>query len=576
MLPRAVLLGLLPIVAAPAVAQAALAAGSPEQAAAVAQAITLWIEDFERGDLAVKNSLRAGEDLQPRYVALARRAQLLRAEDEERITHLDALGKMLFFAERNPSVALADAVLGVASIGFERSFLDLTALELRETAHWTLMRMDNSGAWFLLLRAAAGEQVPILQDLRAAATPDVELAVGPARRVAALQALGRKNRPVFRATLEASLSDPDPRIRLAAAESMQPPWRLDGMRRASRALASERHPVVSQALVRLVHAMLRTAPAGLEPEERAIVCDGMLAQFGRCGWRTDMELLDVVEAFPSKDAVPMLIEALDLELRSPDALVTAINERASPLLRERAAGLLRAMTGAILLGSDPAEWREFWAREKDKIQVPVVLPRSRGEKTTAQFFGVPVTGGSIAFLIDTSGSMRDQPAGSPVTGRRGRPPGSRLSAAKEQLLLAVSAMPPGTQFYVFTFADVGRAWTKTPIKVGPQSVRSLTELLSRFGAKGGTNLGDGLVTALQLEDVRYGDAVAVKIDELFVLSDGEPTAGVVRQPDEILQMVHEANKYAKVRIHSVFTGTGGGADLLKRLADENGGVFVQR
>lgn len=41
-------------------------------------------------------------------------------------------------------------------------------------------------------------------------------------------------------------------------------------------------------------------------------------------------------------------------------------------------------------------------------------------------------------------------------------------------------------------------------------------------------------------------------------------------------MVREANKYARIRIHCVFTGEGDGADLLRQLAAENGGVFVQR
>ena len=66
------------------------------------------------------------------------------------------------------------------------------------------------------------------------------------------------------------------------------------------------------------------------------------------------------------------------------------------------------------------------------------------------------------------------------------------------------------------------------------------------------------------------------IDELFLLSDCDPTAGPVRDTDEICNLVKEANRYAKIRINAVFTGTGDGAELLKRLAQENGGVFVQR
>ena len=67
-----------------------------------------------------------------------------------------------------------------------------------------------------------------------------------------------------------------------------------------------------------------------------------------------------------------------------------------------------------------------------------------------------------------------------------------------------------------------------------------------------------------------------KIDELFVLSDGEPTTGQVTDTDEILRLVKEANKYLKVRINTVFSGTGKGAGFLRQLAEQNDGVFVQR
>lgn len=564
---------------APVAAQGLGSEPEAGQGAAVAEAIREWVAAFERRRLSPGGTLRRGAELQPRYVGAARRAEMLGPADEERITHLDALQKLLSFAEQHPSTELADVVLGVAAAGLDDAFLDHDALLLRDLGHWSLMRMDHQGAWFLVLRAAAGERVPLLTDLRAPeVAPATEgVAVGPARRVAALHLLGRKNLPVFRSTLEAALSDADPRVRLAAAEAIAPPWRAPMLNRVATALARERHPVVSQALVRLLLAMLQAPPPDLLGEVREVLIAGALAQFGRCGWRTDMDLLDLVAAFPHKAAIPTLIRALDLEVRSPDALVSAINKRASPLLRERAAGLLRGMTGALIPGDDPVKWREFWQAEHDNIVVPPTLPKQRPDGTRATFFGVPVTGGSIAFLIDTSGSM-DGACAEATTGPRRRDSGTRLGAAKEQLLLAVQAMPEQSQFMVLTFAERGRAWTASPIKPGARNLRSLTELLSRLQAHGGTNLHDGLATALQWSEHRYGGNATPPIDELFVLSDGEPTAGEVRDADALLQLVREANKYARVRIHAVFTGTGGGAgaSLLRRLAEENGGVFVQR
>jgi hypothetical protein len=55
-----------------------------------------------------------------------------------------------------------------------------------------------------------------------------------------------------------------------------------------------------------------------------------------------------------------------------------------------------------------------------------------------------------------------------------------------------------------------------------------------------------------------------------------PTSGPSSEPLEILRMVGELNRYQKMRINTVFTGDGEGADLLRRLAEENDGVFVLR
>jgi Mg-chelatase subunit ChlD len=187
-----------------------------------------------------------------------------------------------------------------------------------------------------------------------------------------------------------------------------------------------------------------------------------------------------------------------------------------------------------------------------------------------------VSGGSIGFVIDTSGSMDEGVAGTAASERSSNRVLTRLRAAKEQMLLAVQAMDPDSQYSLWTFAGQAHLWTSHPVRPSPNSTRSLTELLSRLHPHGGTNLFDGLSQALQLGELKFGEQHETKIDELFVLSDGEPTAGEVRETDDMLRIVREANKYAKVHIHCVFTGTGPGADLLRRLAAENGGVFVQR
>ena len=160
-------------------------------------------------------------------------------------------------------------------------------------------------------RAAAGDRLELPFGQEDSGAEPGAMTEGKARRVAALHLIGRRNLPVFRSTLDIAFADPDARVRLAAAEAMSPPWRTETLRAVVSALGRERHPVVAQGLVRALLAMLKSPPADLPAEERAAIVDVALDRFGQCGWQTDMDLLDVVAAFPHKTAIPVLIEALD-------------------------------------------------------------------------------------------------------------------------------------------------------------------------------------------------------------------------------------------------------------------------
>lgn len=554
---------------------AAQRSGDPErllrQQSACAEAIRLFVSDYEDDRLSVRGPLRAEAGLRPRYARIALDTGLLSERDPGEVLHLDALNKLLYFAENHPDETLGRAVLDVAAAGLDRSLFDRDALVLRDLGHWALMRMDHQGVWFLCMRVAAGERLPFLGGGDGDDAPD------PARRVAALKVLGMKALPVFRSTLEGALGDPDPRVRLAAVEALEFQRRPDALPVLARVMGVERHPVVSQAVVRAVLATLRKAAGELPREQRQIALRAALRMLGQCGWRTDMEIVELVEDHPHKAAIPALIGVLERAALPADQLVELVNRDATPRLRDRAHECLRGMTGAIWPADQPERWRRFWEFEQHNIRVPETLPARRGGgNTRSTFFGIPVTGREIAFVIDTSGSMKEQVGGTVASGSRDERQATRLSLAKEQLLLAVQSMDPAARYHLVTFAGAPRTWSRKAVPPSSRSTRSLTELLSRIEPEGGTNVYEALAQALALDQLRFGEQSEEQIDELFLLSDGEPTAGQVTDPEEILALVAQANKYLKVRINTVFAGKGKGADFLQKLAEQNDGVFVQR
>jgi Mg-chelatase subunit ChlD len=542
---------------------------SRECASHVASAIRLWCEDYGNERLGPYTLLREGAGLQPRYAESMRRAHLLEARDYGRLNHLEELQKLLVFAEAHGDATIADAVLDLAAAGFDKSLVDRDARMLRDLGHWSLMRMSSQSVWFLLMRAAAGERLPFLQEDHAPANP---IAL---RQVAALKCLGMKGAPLYRSTIEGQLGSGDPRVRLAAVEAIEFQHRAESLGVLERALGSERHPVVAPALARTLLATLQACGDRLDPDERERAVRAALRGFGQSGWRTDLELIDLVERFPCKSAIPELISVLERTTARPDKLVELVNKEATPRLRQRAHEVLHALTGALLPANQPAQWRQFWDKEQDNIRVPERIGRFRDDHTRAEFFGIPVTGREVAFLIDVSGSMKEPSGTATPRGRRDAVQ-SRLEAAKAQLLTAVQSMDPqAMKFHLIAFNAGIAAGTREPVKPDSSHIQALHSLLGRLQADGGTDIFEALTQALSLEKLRYGQAAPSGIDEVFLLTDGMPTVGLT-DPDKILDAIAAANRYLKVRIHTVFTGTGTGADFLKKLAEQNDGVFVQR
>ena len=125
---------------------------------------------------------------------------------------------------------------------------------------------------------------------------------------------------------------------------------------------------------------------------------------------------------------------------------------------------------------------------------------------------------------------------------------------------------------------------------------------------GATNVWAGLELALRIKTIEQNARYATPADEIFVLSDGAPTVGEIVRPEHILETLTETNRTSRIRINTIYIetvregGAGGGggggrgggrggpgggggrggggrgmsgADLMKQLAERNGGSFLR-
>lgn len=263
------------------------------------------------------------------------------------------------------------------------------------------------------------------------------------------------------------------------------------------------------------------------------------------------------------------------ERASSEALIAALQrEEEGSGARRALVAALEAATG-MRFGDRAAEWRR-WIDElpQDWQPAPRREERASAEETprsAVAWHGLPVDARRVVFVIDNSGSMREELA----PGEDGRPRTKR-SLVEAELARVVAALPAEVEANVLLFADGVEAWREA---LGPLRAKERTELLAWVAARpprGATNLLAGVLAAL----------ADPRVEALYVLSDGAPSAGEQIFRELVLERVRERNRYAAARIHTAaFLGDAQDdaarrrlaqhREFLRELAEASGGRAVE-
>lgn len=516
--------------------------------------------------------------------------------------------------------AAARAVLAVAAIGIDNGKYEyaMAPHEVRALAETAAGRFKGPAALAELAKHARGEG-------------KADKAQAIALQTAAVRCLGATKDKAQRPALEAALVDPDAVVRASAAEAL---GALDD-EAAAPALIAAVEKDASHAVVMAAAKSLRatfakyaakaaeggkkdgeaakpgdgkatdgkpadgkepadggaTPPAKAEPtppppalQAAVRACIGAL---GRTSWRADMELVRFLDDFRTADVVPALIGVLERFAANPADVKSG---KLSGLLLTQSHELLVAMTGAVYRADQPAEWRAFWETEKSKITVAQkrAPDAKKGPGTSAGgFCGIPVTGTRVVFVVDLSGSMQWPMDEDDGDGKKKR--SVRLDFAKRELKRACDALPPNSQFNLVSFNGLpkSKSWRDELVPATDKNRELFKKHVDDMRADGGTNVWAGMETALKIKSLVYGSRYDTHVDEVFVISDGAPTVGEVLDPLEILRLVQESNRWAGVRINTIFIDSATPpearqaqpdlsippAELMRRMAQQNGGQF---
>jgi hypothetical protein len=138
---------------------------------------------------------------------------------------------------------------------------------------------------------------------------------------------------------------------------------------------------------------------------------------------------------------------------------------------------------------------------------------------------------------------------------------TRMEQATKELSRVLSQLGPSAQINMIFFDDRIEPWHKglVPLKA---NLKEAQAIVGRVVPRGQTNIFDSLEFAFTHKEA----------DTIYLLSDGDPTSGRIIDQDDILREIRRINRLRQVVIHTISFGA---SPFLKRLAEQNGGQYVE-
>jgi HEAT repeat protein len=249
-----------------------------------------------------------------------------------------------------------------------------------------------------------------------------------------------------------------------------------------------------------------------------------------------------------------------------EPLMAALEKEEDARVRHAVAQALFLTTGQYLYDDLPT-WKRWWAEQGATFVVPVEVPElpeaKDAETYGATFYGVPVASEQIVFVLDQSGSMgaMQMRADAKPEDNRGW---TELERAVAETLQVVDTLSEKAHVNVVCFETSVNPWKAEPVTLTKGARKELRRWLESLEPGSSTNLWGGLELALGMRDV----------EEIYLLSDGQPGAGRYRRTADILREVRALNRKRRIAIHCISLGVD--SPLLKQLAAENNGIYTRR
>lgn len=284
-------------------------------------------------------------------------------------------------------------------------------------------------------------------------------------------------------------------------------------------------------------------------------------------WRLASRAVELARYSAPESVLPRLVEALATWQRRLESAEEAMDLVGVLRLQKEIGRTLCDLSGASI-GPHADRWRQFLSSRR-RYGAPLEPTGSSPSGTVASFFGLPIDSGSIAFVLDQSGSMK-APA-PPGSGRADSTDldKSRFESAARQLLESLTATSSKTRFHIVLFSGQARVWRDESTQADKRGLEAARDWLERQNPNGGTHLAMGFEALLDLGS-GLDDQGRLAFDTVIVLCDGQTVEGASWARSWLDRFGHPAG----LKIHAIQIG-GAKAQALRTLTQETGGTMIE-
>jgi hypothetical protein len=180
--------------------------------------------------------------------------------------------------------------------------------------------------------------------------------------------------------------------------------------------------------------------------------------------------------------------------------------------------------------------------------------RRQRRLTPSRYYGIDIYAKRLIFILDRSGSMNEQVGSF-----------TRIRQAKRELIAAISGLDERCEFSILVFDRNVRSWREELVPATVENKREAIQFVEHLSAGSSTNTYGALRCGLEFDD---------QLEALFILTDGEPTYGMLTDPSAILVDILKRNEWRHVSINTIAIAVDPLIEgFLRRLTEPSGGEF---